>query len=403
MSQQSKAQLVSATLIICFLAAILEGLDLQSAGVAATRLGPALHLGSGQLGIVFSVGTLGLLPGAFLGGRLADIVGRKRVLMLSLLVYGAFSIATAATSTFAALAVIRFLTGFGLGAALPNLIALTAEAASAKQRSRAISIMYAGMPLGGIIAALTGIFSTGPVGWRAVFYIGGALPVLLVPIMYLALPESQAFVRSTDGVRSPAQQGASFRQVLFADGRLPSTLLLWVSYFFTLLVVYLMLNWLPSLLVGRGFSHAQAGQVQIVFNVGAAIGSVTFGFLMDRFAARTPVLVMYGGIVLSLLALDASGGAPGTLASAFAAGFFVIGGQLVLYALAPGFYSVLMRGTGVGAAVGVGRLGAVAGPLAGGIILAQGYGSGFVLLAMVPGLFLAAASALVLVTRPVSP
>ena len=193
--------------------------------------------------------------------------------------------------------------------------------------------------------------------------------------------------------------GASFTNVLFGEGRLPITLLLWVSYFFTLLVVYLLLNWLPSLLIGRGLSHAQAGQVQILFNVGASIGSIAFGILMDRSSARLPVFIMYGGILLSLLALDVSSSFAATLASAATAGFFVVGGQLVLYALAPGFYGTLMRGTGVGAAVGVGRLGAVAGPLAGGAILAQGLGSNVVLLAMMPGLFLAALSALVLVSR----
>jgi AAHS family 3-hydroxyphenylpropionic acid transporter len=348
---------------------------------------------------VLSVGTLGLLPGAFLGGHLADFVGRKRVLMLSMLIYGVFSVATASTSSFATLATIRFLTGLGLGGALPNLIALTTEAAPRGQRNRAISIMYAGMPLGGVIAALTGLFLAGSLGWHAVFYVGGVLPLLLLPVMYAALPESQAFVHST----GPAKHPASIGNVLFEEGRLPITLLLWVSCFFTLLVVYLLLNWLPSLLIGRGLSHAQAGQVQILFNIGASIGSIAFGILMDRSAAKLPVIIMYGGILLSLLALDGSGSFAATLGSAATAGFFVVGGQLVLYALAPGFYDVLMRGTGVGAAVGVGRLGAVTGPLAGGAILAQGLGSNFVLLAMMPGLLLAAISALMLVSRDPRP
>jgi AAHS family 3-hydroxyphenylpropionic acid transporter len=217
--------------------------------------------------------------------------------------------------------------------------------------------------------------------------------------MYVGLPESRAFARGAEPDQLQVEKRTSFGNVLFGQGRAPATLLLWVSYFFTLLVVYLLLNWLPSLLVESGFSRAQAGQIQVLFNVGASIGSLAFGILMDRSAARTPVLVMYGGILLSLLALDESSGFAATLASACAAGFFVVGGQLVLYALAPAFYSILMRGTGVGAAVGVGRLGAVAGPFAGGAILAHGYGSQFVLLAMMPGLFLAALSALVLVTR----
>ncbi len=387
----------STTIAICFLAALLEGYDLQSTGVVASRLAHALHLDAGMLGLIFSIGTLGLLPGAMVGGRLADRFGRKRLLVASMVLFGAFSLLTAIATSPAMLAVARLLTGIGLGAALPNLIALTAEAALPARRSGAISIMYAGLPLGGVGAAAAGLIAGGPEGWRTVFIVGGALPILLVPLVLFALPVSQIFAAQADtevgGVRMP------YAQTLFGGGRLPVTLLLWTSYFFTLLVVYLLLNWLPTLLAGRGLTRAQAGETQIIFNVGAAVGSLVFGAMMDRTARWLCVVTMYAGVLAGLVGLIAAATLVQTLAAGFCAGFFVIGGQLVLYALAPGFYATAMRGAGVGAAVGVGRLGAIAGPALAGAILARGHGATTVLVALLPGLLVAALAALSLVRR----
>ena len=398
------------TLFICFLAAILEGLDLQSAGVAAPRIGPALHLNAGMLAIVFSISTLGLLPGAVTGGFVADRVGRKRVLIGALLIYGVFSIATALTTTFGGLIAIRFMTGLGLGAALPTLISLAAEAVSPARRSQAIGFMYAGVPGGGMVAALTALLAKGPSGWHTIFYLGGALPLLLVPLMMLVLPESSAFLKLTEPAAAAAQRGVPVTagvshqaqpllRVLFGDGRALATLMLWLSYFFTLLVVYLLLNWLPSLLVGRGFTHGQAGIVQLLLNGGAMLGCLVYGFSMDRGTRWIMVLTMYGGVLVSLIGMIYADGFAMTALAASATGFFSLGGQLVLYALAPTYYSTVMRGTGVGAAVGVGRLGAIAGPLLAGVVLSAGYGTTAVLMTMMPGLVIASVAALSLVTR----
>ncbi|CAM2168085.1 membrane hypothetical protein [Paraburkholderia sacchari] len=150
---------IATTLVLCFAVALLEGLDLQSVGVAAPRMAREFGLSVSQMGLAFSAGTFGLLPGALFGGRLADRIGRKRVLILSAIIFAVLSLAAALVSSFGALVLVRALTGVGLGGALPNLIALSSEAVSPKARNTAVSVMYCGIPFGGLIASLIGIFS----------------------------------------------------------------------------------------------------------------------------------------------------------------------------------------------------------------------------------------------------
>ncbi|RQR62018.1 3-(3-hydroxy-phenyl)propionate transporter MhpT [Burkholderia sp. Bp9002] len=387
---------VATTLALCFAIALLEGLDLQSVGVAAPRMAREFGLTVSQMGLAFSAGTLGLLPGAMLGGRLADRLGRKRVLIASVVLFGLLSIATAQVSSFAMLVVVRVLTGIGLGGAMPNLIALSSEAVEPRARSSAVAAMYCGIPFGGVIASLIGVLLAGDTEWRHIFYVGGAGPLLLVPLLIGLLPESRAYldVAGTDAAR------ASVAHTLFGGGRTPSTLALWISYFCTLIVLYFLLNWLPSLMAARGLDRAHVGLVQIAFNVGGGLGALGIGAALDRMRAQRVVGGMYAGIVLSLAALAAAPGFASLAAAAFAAGMFVIGGQSVLYALAAIYYPTAMRGTGVGTAVAVGRLGSVVGPLAAAQLLAMGRSASVVIGASIPVTLVAAAAALLLIRRP---
>ncbi|MGU2441241.1 3-(3-hydroxy-phenyl)propionate transporter MhpT [Burkholderia cenocepacia] len=387
---------VATTLALCFAIALLEGLDLQSVGVAAPRMAREFGLSVSQMGIAFSAGTFGLLPGAMLGGRLADRIGRKRVLIASTVLFGLLSIATAQVSSFAMLVVVRVLTGIGLGGAMPNLIALSSEAVEPRSRSSAVATMYCGIPFGGVIASLIGVLLAGDTEWRHIFYVGGLGPLLLVPLLVWCLPESRAYldVAGTQAAR------ASVARTLFGDGRTTSTLALWVSYFCTLIVLYFLLNWLPSLMAARGLDRAHVGLVQIAFNVGAGLGALGIGAALDRMRASRVVGGMYVGIVLSLVALAAAPGFASLAAAAFAAGMFVVGGQSVLYALAAMYYPTAMRGTGVGSAVAVGRLGSVVGPLAAATLLAAGRSAPVVIGASIPVTLVAAVAALLLIRRP---
>ncbi|KVK74676.1 MFS transporter [Burkholderia ubonensis] len=387
---------IATTLALCFAIALLEGLDLQSVGVAAPRMAHEFGLTVSQMGVAFSAGTFGLLPGAMLGGRLADRFGRKRVLIASVALFGLLSIATAQASSFAMLVVVRVLTGIGLGGAMPNLIALSSEAVEPRARSSAVAAMYCGIPFGGVIASLIGVLLAGDAEWRHIFYVGGVGPLLLVPLLVGLLPESRAYlgVAGTDAAR------ASVAHTLFGGGRTRSTLALWVSYFCTLIVLYFLLNWLPSLMAARGLDRAHVGLVQIAFNVGGGLGALGIGAAMDRMRATRVVGGMYAGIVLSLAALAAAPGFASLAAAAFAAGMFVIGGQSVLYALAAIYYPTAMRGTGVGTAVAVGRLGSVVGPLAAAQLLAMGRSAPVVIGASIPVTLVAAVAAWLLIGRP---
>ncbi len=381
---------VATTIGLCFLVALLEGLDLQAAGIAAPGMASAFALGKLQMGWVFSAGILGLLPGALIGGWLADRVGRKRVLIGSVALFGVFSLATAHAWNLPSLLAARLLTGVGLGAALPNLIALTSEAAGQRLRGSAVSLMYCGVPLGAALAAGIGI--AGYSGdWQRVFHVGGAGPLLILPLLLRYLPESGQF-------RATAQVEATpnLRRELFGQG---ATWLLWLSYFFTLMVVYILINWLPSLLVGQGFSSHDASWVMFVLQIGAAIGTLALGLLLERLPAWATAALVYLGILAALAGLGLASELRGMLAAGFCAGFFATGGQGVLYALAPHFYPVRVRATGVGAAVAVGRLGAMSGPLVAGQMLALGAGSAGVLLASAPGGVIAALALFRLIGR----
>jgi len=382
------------TIGLCFIVALLEGLDLQATGIAAPHMAREFGLDAAMLGWVFSAGLIGLLPGAFVGGYLADRLGRKRILTAAVLLFGLFSLGTAHAWDYPTLLLARLMTGLGLGAALPILIAMTSEAAPAHLRSTAVSLTYCGVPLGGALASVIGMFGLDE-SWRMVFYVGGIAPIAVAFALVGWLPESRAF--RSQGALAPSADGTLSQ--LFGPGRMSRTLLLWLACFFTLTVLYMLLNWLPSLLVGKGFTRPQAGVVQILFNLGGAAGSLLTGRMMDRGLAGRAVCIAYAGMLLSLAGLGLSVDFALMLLAGFTAGYCAVGGQLVLYALAPILYPTQVRATGVGASVAVGRLGSMAGPLAAGQILAAGAGVGGLLLAASPGLLVAAAAALVLLAR----
>ena len=382
------------TIALCFIVALIEGFDLQAAGTAAAGLRQSFALDPKMMGWVFSAGIIGLLPGAFFGGWVADRIGRKKILVGAVLLFGVFSLCTAYVESYSSLLLVRFMTGLGLGAALPNLIALCAEAVSERRRGTAISVMYCGVPLGGALAAVVAMFSSEH--WQTTFIIGGLAPLLVVPVMALLLPESTAFRQQHVATGSPRSSTAL---ALFGEGRARNTLALWLSYFFTLTVMYMLLNWLPSLLLEQGFTKPQAGMVQMLFNIGGAIGSLLGGVMLDRCNGVKVVLFVYAGVLAALAGLGLSVGIVPMAIAGFAVGLFVMAAQLVLYALAPPSYPTSVRATGVGAAVAIGRLGSVAGPLAAGQILAAGAGTTGVLLATSPGLVIAALAILTVIAR----
>ena len=392
------ANIAARSIGLCCMVAFFEGIDLQAPGVVAPKLAAALHLAPPQLGWFFSIGTFGLLLGAAIGGRLADQLGRKPVLMLAVVIFGCFTLATGAAGTYPVLLAMRGLTGLGLGAAFPNLLALCCENAKPASRRLAVAMMYAGLPLGGTLASLVALLAAPGGSWRLLFFIGGAAPVVAIPLLWRFLPDSAAFHMPAHTGPASARTGIS--TALFSGGRAAPTALLWFSFLGTMLVFYLLLNWLPSLMIGRGLTRPDASLVQMVFNLAGAAGVLSAGYFLDGAHRLRAAVLAYLGSAAAILLLAL---ATPQLAMAMLVGG-IVGGtmtatQSVLYATTPPLYPTAMRGTGVGAAVAIGRLGSVAGPLLAGLLIGRGHGASDVLLTALPVIAMAGVAGCFLVSR----
>lgn len=380
----------SAILIgLCFLVAICEGYDLQVMGVVAPRLRSELGLAPDLLGYAFSATTFGLAIGAIVGGRLSDRFGRKPVLVTSVFVFGVFTLATAFSYDFNSLFLVRLATGLGLGGAMPNLIAIASEATPRSRMTTAVGMMFGGLPVGAIGVAVLARY--GSEDWRTLFYVGGWLPILLVPVLVWLLPETHER-RNTAG---QDQRPRGVLTTLFAPSQWQITLSLWLAFVLTLLHLYVLLNWLPSLVAQRGLAHASS-TAAIMLNVGSLIGAMVVGRMCDRWGVRRPMLAVYGLMAISMLALTQVTSVLGVVTVSAIAGFSVVGAQFALYGLAPHFYDETIRGTGVGAAVAAGRVGSIIGPAAVGVLLSAGFATDHVILATVPAIALGGAALAIL-------
>lgn len=375
---------------LCAAVALLEGYDNQAMGVAAPKMMPQLGLGHAQAGWVLSSSVVGLIVGAMLGGRLADRIGRRPVLIGSVVAFGVFSLATVAAKGFVAMVLVRIAFGLGMGGAMPNLIAIAAEVTAPGRRTAVTTLVFCGMSLGGAGSALLARYAPPGLDWRMVFLIGGSLPLALAPAIGLILPETRP---RHEGEAHGAQGVAA---ALFGEGRARSTLPLWAGSAPTLFILYLMLNWLPMLAAAKGLSRADAPFASVAFNLAALIGAPGLGALIDRFGVRWPMAIAYAAMVGVMLALARASGAGQILLFSALAGLLVVGAQFCLYGLAPSYYPSAVRGTGSGAAVAVGRLGSILGPLVAGLLLGGGASAGQVLWTMAPVALAAGAAVLLL-------
>jgi AAHS family 3-hydroxyphenylpropionic acid transporter len=352
---------------LCTAVAVLEGFDIQAMGVAAPRLAPEFGFDARDMGWLFSINNIGMVLGAALGGWLADRVGRKPVFLGAVTMFGVFTLCVAITHNFETLFAARLLAGLGFGAALPNMMAIATELSSRERRASTASLIFCGLPIGGgTVALLTQVLPAG-LDWRVLFIVGGLLPALLVPALYWLLPETL-----TSAERQAPKDRAPIFKALFGEGRTVPTLLLWLAFLPTLLILYLILNWLPTLVVAKGLDRSVAPQASLAFNFASVAGALLLGRLVDRFGPRWPLSLAYAGLIVALMALGASIDHAMILILSGVAGFFLLGANYALYGVAPSYYPTVMRGTGSGASVAVGRVGSVLGPMAAGILLAGG-------------------------------
>ena len=382
---------------LCAVVALLDSLDLQSIGLAAPAMIADLQIRPSSLGAVFSTALAGLALGAFSFGLLADRVGRKAVLVGATVCFGVFTICTALAPNLGVLLVYRFCAGLGLGGAMPSFISLTSEYVPRRLRAPAIALLWAGFPLGGVFGGLLGSWIIPALGWQSVFWVGGALPLLVGAILVLGLPESISFLVATaapaDRVRRLLQNAYPSASVpadakfvlneeraggvsalrLFAMGRAVGTTVLWISFFIVFMMLVTNSAWAPTLLKREGIDIGQSALAMAAYNLGAMIGTVVAGWLVMGIGAAIvlPIVMLGSAVSLGLVGYAApSAQLVTTLEGLF--GLFLGCGSSGLIALAAIYYPTAIRSTGVGWAMGMGRVGSFAGPLAVGSLVATG-------------------------------
>ena len=390
--------------ILCALAQAFDGYDISAIGMAAPSLSHAWSAPPAAFATAFVMSNVGVMVGALASGPTGDRLGRKPVILTSLLFLGVFSFATAYARSIPMLAFLRFMTGVGIGALMPSTVALVYDYVPDRLRASVTMWVFAGNPLGGflggqLIAALLPIF-----GWQVIFHVGGALPLLLFPVLWFMMPESPRFLlargdRSASALRiyatmgidpgaasaGPAQAVDVARgnpvAALFSDGYALRTILFWIMFFASLLSLYLIGFWLPTVLHLEGLTPATAVFAASLYSAGGALSVLALGPLLGRFSIeRVLTTCLACGIVV--IAAVALGHLPYLvlLAAIFIMGVCVVGGQLGINGLSAARYPARMRTTGVGWALGIGRLGGIFGPGLGGFLLAQGWQAPHILL-----------------------
>jgi AAHS family 3-hydroxyphenylpropionic acid transporter len=399
------AQPAKLTLILCGIAALVEGFDTQATGVAGPRIIREFALSPAAAGWLFTGGTLGQAIGSIAGGRAADYVGRKWALIASLLLIGLCSLVTMVSTSLVLLFVTRVLGGFGLGGAMPNFITLASENVASDRRQKLVTLLMGALPTGGLIASITSLANGIGWGWRTIFAIGAVVTLGTGVLAIWMVRDTEPSARDSGSSRGeaprmtsgPAVRPERLLRVLFGDSRASSTLLLWVSFFCTQATLLLLLNWLPSLVVRAGFSDAQASWTQVCFSVSGIFGSYVVGSLQSGTWQRTGVVTTYLAIAAALTTAGIAGHVYWMVLLASAgAGMFTIGASLALYGRVPLYYGRSIRASGVGGAATAGRLGSAGGPLFAGLLLAAGGNTTAVLLGIEPIVLIGGAAALAL-------
>ena len=376
----------------CLLIILFDGYDLAINGVALPLLMQEWSLSAVQAGMLASTALAGMMFGAMMFGTLADKIGRKKVIMICVVLFSGFTFAGGFASNPTEFGILRFLAGLGIGGVMPNLVALTSEYAPARLRATLVTTMFSGYAVGGVMAALLGAWFTPNFGWQIMFFIAG-VPLLLLPLIWKFLPESLTFLvkaQKHDNARQIMQRlddqlslndqtqlalseikitEPAFVSSLFKQGRTASTLLFWLAFFMCLLTLYALGSWLPKLMMAAGYSLGNSLMFLLAMNIGAVIGTVGGGILADKFHLK-PVIItlcLSGAVALSLLGFKSP--QPVIYFLVAVAGASAIGGQILLYSYVAQYYPLTVRSTGIGWASAVGRSGAIVGPILIGMLL----------------------------------
>jgi AAHS family 4-hydroxybenzoate transporter-like MFS transporter len=415
-------------MVIAWACAIMfiEGYDMQVVPFAAPAMIKAWHVNRAYFGPVFGFGLFGYMLGATMLSNLGDKFGRKKLIIAGGLLFGAFTLASAFSSTLRELLVLRFIAGIGLGASIPSAIALAAEYAPSRTRATTISIIFIGYNLGSTVGGLLAARFIPIYGWPFVFLVGGIVPILMSLALIFALPESVRFLAlqkdQQPRVAAIARRLAPGRNFdpatrfvlheenrpgvpvknLFTEGRAFVTAMLWFAFISSLLGHTFLTNWLPTVLSGEGMSVSHAVTAGALLQFGGAFGSILIGWLLDKrgviiiavaFAAAAPLTVFIGSAHISDAVL---------MIAVFLTGIGILGGQVGLNDISGSIYPTYIRSTGAGWAFGVGRVGSILGPVIGGVLIGWGQPTSLLFMyAAIP--FVCCAGAAYLLSRAAEP
>jgi len=392
-SQKANWFRVSIVVMACAIM-FMEGYDIQVLAYAAPSIIKAWKINPAYFGPIFGFSLFGYMLGATVFSNLADRMGRKKIILSGVLVFGLFNLATAYVSSLNGLMILRFIAGLGLGASIPSTIALTVEYFPAKARATMIGVLFAGYTIGATLGSFIAADLIPKFGWQSVFYIGGFVPIALAAVLLFTLPESVRFLALAGNqsrqvaailtrlrpdlviepdaqflVREENRRGIPVTH-LFTDGRAQMTVLLWFAYVTSLLGHYFLTSWLPTLLVGAGVSLRHSVIAGGLLQAGGGFGGLFLCWLLDKrgivavavaFALAAPLIVLIASSthVSDLLLLSL----------VFVTGACLIGGQTGLNGVSGTFYPTYIRSTGTGWAFGVGRIGSILGPVLGGVLI----------------------------------
>ena len=380
-------------LVLCFVTVAMDGFDTAIIGFIASDLVQEWGVQKSDLGPVMSAALVGLAFGALTAGPMADRIGRKKVLVLSILVFGGFSLITAFATSLTQLTILRFLTGLGLGAAMPNAATLMSEYAPERRRALLVNLMFFGFPIGSSMGGFISAWMIPHYGWQSVLVLGGVMPLVLAVALIFLLPESARYLAAKnksqreiasvlrriaplpDNTQFVLQETGQIKDksalgVIFSPRYLVGTIMLCLTYFMGLLIFYLLTSWLPLLIRETGASLSQASVITALFPLGGGIGVLVLGALMDKINPNKVVAVGYllTGVFVCLI-----GFATDNLVlmgvMVFIAGTIMNGAQSSMPALAAGFYPTQGRATGVAWMLGLGRFGGILGAFSGAFLM----------------------------------
>lgn len=408
---------------LCATLLIFDGYDLFIYGAVLPTLMQHWQLTPVQAGALGSYALFGMMFGAFIFGPLADRIGRKKGIAISFVLFSLATFCSGFAATPTEFGIFRFIAGLGCGGLMPNAVALMNEYAPKRSRSTLVAIMFSGYSLGGVLCAGLGIYMLPRFGWQSMFF-AAAAPLAILPIVLWKLPESVGFMlrqgqhekaratllkmapdldlADTQLVQSGTKGAGAPMLDLFKESRTLGTFMIWLSFFCCLLMVYALGSWLPKMMASAGYSLGSSLSFLLALNFGGVIGAIAGGWLGDRFSLPKVMVGYFALGTASIALLGFNSPMPVLYLLIVIAGATTIGTQILLYANTAQFYPLAIRSTGIGWASGVGRIGAIVGPLLGGSLMAAALPlkMNFVVFA-IPGLVAALAiGVFMLVYRP---